>query len=375
MKKENPFDYQRVVTSSSFVDREKEIEILLGALLSGESTILYSPRRLGKSSLIQEVFRRIGKERMAIYINLWECFTEADIAENIVNATVNAAYNKLEKAALTLKEYITSAKPFLTVKPDGSIGVRLEFAEQEKTIRESVEMIEKIAKRQSKKAIVAMDEAQTIAEFPGHKLERILRSCIQQQKMVSYVFAGSKQHILEAMVSEKGRPFYGQLRPLTLGLISKEAFTPFIRSGFAKIGITVDDNVILEIYKFAEGNPQRTQQICHWLFSKAKNGARLTSSLVEQVVFDLCADLNKEFEVDLDEIKTKNQRYILRVFATDPVNTPFAQDYVQKHNLGPISTVQTAISGLVEKGILTADYMFVDPLLKTWLQFKFGKRL
>ncbi len=115
---ENPFEYQRIVVGKTFVDRKEEIKILTEALLSGENMLLYSPRRLGKSSLLQEILLRIKDQRITIYVDLWECLTEAEIAEKLATGIINTAFTKMEKAAAALKEAITSTRPLMSLEPD-----------------------------------------------------------------------------------------------------------------------------------------------------------------------------------------------------------------------------------------------------------------
>jgi len=366
---ENPFEYQRIVIGKTFVNRENELKILTNALFSGENMLLYSPRRLGKSSLLKEAILRIGNKRIAIYVDLWECLTELEIAEKLATSIINSTFTKIEKAAKVLKELITSARPFLTWEKDGSIGLKLEFVEKDKTLKETLTLIEKIAEKRKKKIIVVIDECQVITEFEGHRIEKVFRTVIQQQRMVAYVFSGSKQHVLKAMINQKTRPFYRQLRSMTIGPISIEGFSPFIKKSFLKVG-KIDDYTIQEIYHFACGNPQRTQQICHFLFSKACERIKLTPKQVEMVVVELCLNLDKEFEDEVDSIKNKRQRRILKALAIDPTDKPLSSEFIQKYSLGPSSSVQTALKALIEKGVLDEQYHFVDPLFKNWFIFK-----
>jgi AAA+ ATPase superfamily predicted ATPase len=367
---ENPFEYQRIVAGKTFVDREEELKSLIDALLSGENILLHSPRRLGKSSLLKETLQRIGNKRLSIYIDLWECLSEEEIAEKLISGIINTAYTSLEKAVAVIREMITSARPLLTVERDGSIGIKLDFVEKEKTLKEALSMIQKVSERRGKKMIVVIDECQVIAEFESHRVEKVFRTTLQEQTMVTYVFSGSKQQVLKAMVTQKTRPFYRQLRPMTLGPIAIGAFTPFIKNSFTKIG-GIDNRVIEEIYRFVSGNPQRTQQICHFLFSRAVAGESLTATLVEKVVFDICMSIDKEFEDELDGIKNTRQRRILKALVIESTQKPLSSEFLKKYSLGPASSVQTALKGLLEKGILDERYEFVDPLFRTWFMFKY----
>src|SRR4029453_13889062 len=57
----NPFVYGEIVPASSFVDREDELDRLTRDLLAGQKGFLISPRRYGKSSLIQQALRAAGR--------------------------------------------------------------------------------------------------------------------------------------------------------------------------------------------------------------------------------------------------------------------------------------------------------------------------
>ena len=110
---ENPFEYQRIVVGKTFVDREEEMKTLIKGLLSRENMLLYSPRRLGKSSLLQEVLLRIKDRCIVIYVDLWECLTEVEIAEKLATGIINAAFTKMEKAVAALKEALTSTRSLI----------------------------------------------------------------------------------------------------------------------------------------------------------------------------------------------------------------------------------------------------------------------
>ena len=63
MMVKNPFKYGEPVIGEDFTDRESECKEIAHDLYSGQNIILYSPRRLGKTSLIIEIEKRL-KERL-----------------------------------------------------------------------------------------------------------------------------------------------------------------------------------------------------------------------------------------------------------------------------------------------------------------------
>ena len=55
---------------------------------------------------------------------------------------------------------------------------------------------------------MAIDEFQTIASYPEKTVEATLRKRIQNCHNASFVFSGSKRHMMALMFTSQSRPFY-----------------------------------------------------------------------------------------------------------------------------------------------------------------------
>ena len=60
----SPFKYGSIVTDNYFVNRNKEINKLHNNFYSNLNTVLISPRRWGKTSLIKEACRTIKNKNI-----------------------------------------------------------------------------------------------------------------------------------------------------------------------------------------------------------------------------------------------------------------------------------------------------------------------
>ena len=60
---EFPFIFGKVVTGPQFINRKKEFAQLRANIDHGIHTILISPRRWGKSSLIKYLSKKLSKEK------------------------------------------------------------------------------------------------------------------------------------------------------------------------------------------------------------------------------------------------------------------------------------------------------------------------
>lgn len=70
---EVPFQYGRQAEAESFIDRVEDRKELKNFLSHGINTILVSPRRWSKSSLVKEAMRELQKENDEIKV----CFLDA----------------------------------------------------------------------------------------------------------------------------------------------------------------------------------------------------------------------------------------------------------------------------------------------------------
>ncbi|MEE9593526.1 MAG: hypothetical protein V3W28_08095, partial [Thermoplasmata archaeon] len=78
----NPFPYGRVVKGADFADREPELAELIRDLEAGQSILLISPRRYGKTSLMVEVLRRLEERgHLTALVDLFGSVTPTDLAE------------------------------------------------------------------------------------------------------------------------------------------------------------------------------------------------------------------------------------------------------------------------------------------------------
>ena len=121
----NPFVYGVIVTGKHFVDREKEIKELTIGLLGGQHIILYSPRKMGKSSILEETFRRINKSGKAIAfrMNLQMAETKEALASMLIDETVKRTYSSIEKLGKELKVLFKRINVRVFIDKEGKIGI------------------------------------------------------------------------------------------------------------------------------------------------------------------------------------------------------------------------------------------------------------
>lgn len=358
---ENPFKYGVEVVGEDFVDRKQELVELEREVLSGKSIVLYSPRRLGKSSLLKELFRRIGEKAISVYVKLYGVESRQAFAGKIAEGVIAGAYTKLDRMREALRS-LKELRPNLVLTPDG--GIKLEIGQRVTTrgLEEVLDFPERVAEKRGKRVVVAFDEFQEISALDGIGIEKLMKAKFEQHKRAAYVFAGSKRHLLHQIFADEGRPLFKFARPMELGNIPKEEFSGFILRKFEGTGGRIAGEVIDEILEFTGGHPYFTQQLCHELWYLAKKVE--DPSMVERAIEVVLAHYGVEYEHIWDGLRSGTQRRLLLGMAREHEPNLYSTDFIVKYQLKTVAHVQRALKllenkGLVEKGKIT-DLFFAE---------------
>lgn len=82
--------------------------------------------------------------------------------------------------------------------------------------------------KRKKTLIIIIDEFSDIEKYNGNTVEKALRSEIQKQDNMGYIFSGSEQFIMLDMIQNDKRAFYKLGRIMKLGPIKRDAYGCFI---------------------------------------------------------------------------------------------------------------------------------------------------
>ena len=78
----NPFRFGSVVTGEYFTNRKKEIKEIVSEIKTGQHIVLMSPRRYGKTSLVNEAMK--ASKTKWVRINMELIADEVDLANYYV---------------------------------------------------------------------------------------------------------------------------------------------------------------------------------------------------------------------------------------------------------------------------------------------------
>lgn len=375
----NPFIYGEVVTGGDFADRKDEVTRLLQDLKDGEKIFLISPRRYGKTSLIVNTLEKLKKEGLyTIYIDLYKATSLHKLLELYAREIAQKVETKIERAIHLIKEALPRVRPKITIGTDGSPSIGIDYINEKadvlRSFDELFELPQKIALKKKKNFVIVFDEFQEIRDFDGESLEKSMRSCIQHQRNVAYLFAGSKTHMIEDMVFNKDRAFYKLGKVMNLDKIPRAEFKKFLAHKFKITGFSLDKGTLDEILDKVENYPYNAQFLCHELWDRHRDGKKINITDVKACLKKIVNE-QTPFYITLWDNLTINQRDVLSAIVNIGDKRIFSQDFTSASGIKPHSTLQTSVSLLIKKGFLAKSkntYEITDVFFKEWIRLMTG---
>lgn len=375
---ENPFVYGKVVRGKCFADREAEIAELRNDIASSQNVIVFSPRRYGKTSLILEVLDRVKAEGLlTCYIDLFKVTSQETFIAAYAREVARLQGGRIQTMLKKIRDLLPRLVPKVVMKGEKvDLEVEFEFdprADKGPLFDDLFEAVATMSLQTGKKAVVVFDEFQEITGWDVKgQIERQMRTHFQMHESVSYIFMGSKRHLMQELFRNKNRPFYRFGKHFPLGKIPKDEFAEFIQRHFEETGYQTDLDAIREILHVADDHPYYTQLLCHILWDRKRQEKVIAKEDIYLAVQEVFMREAHAFHDIWDMLPLKSRQLLVALAKEDsPQVRPFSSGFLQKHNLGSASSVQRAITRLLEEEVLektNGGYQFTDVFFKRWLR-------
>lgn len=219
-----------------------------------------------------------------------------------------------------------------------------------------------------KRCYIAIDEFQQIAEYSEKGVEALLRSYIQFLPNVNFIFADSKQHVMQEMFASSKRPFYLSTQLLTIGTINLEEYANFAIGHFAKHNLQLPREVFDAVYGRFGGHTWYIQNMLNRLYSYSKD---VEMDSVTYAMEQIVAEQSYLYAVLLKAYSAGHVRLLKAIAQEGCVKEVLAGDFISKHRLKAASSVRYALKKLIENELVyqTADgYIIYDRFMGEWLR-------
>jgi hypothetical protein len=375
---ETPFVFGKIAEGIEFTDRNDETKELIANFTSGTNTILLSPRRWGKSSLVlkaADLANKKNKKMVFCFIDLYNVRAEEQFYQTLAQEVLRSTSGKLDEMLQTAKKYLAHLMPKFTVSPDesNSISLGLDWKEVEKQPEEILNMAEKIALSKKIRILICIDEFQNIAEFANPlAFQKKLRANWQKHQNASYCLYGSKRHMLLNVFSSPSAPFYKFGNLLLLEKISTSDLAAFIIKRFLDTHKKIEPEEAILITQKVECHTYYVQQLAQQAWLRTN---KLCSLLIIEAAFEsLLMQLSLLFQIMTDSLPTTQLNFLKAVI--DNVQKLSSSSIIKNYGFGTSANVLRIKQALIEKEILDIQgekIMFLDPMYKHWLNRYFYK--
>ncbi|MCY7302915.1 MAG: ATP-binding protein [Thermoleophilia bacterium] len=373
---ENPFTFGNLALDEAFIDREAELEALLGDLRSGQDVLLVAPRRYGKSSLALRAVRAALEEDILVAsCDLMRTPTKqrfaAALAKTIHDDLTSSVDQARDRAAGLFRGL--RIRPTIELDPDDgdlsfSFRASRAGADLDATIERLLGLPGRIAAERNRRVAIVFDEFQEVVGLDP-KLPNLMRSVFQGQPHVAHVYLGSKRHAMQSIFNDRNEPFWRNARQMQLGRLPEDALAEHIRDRFRATERDADDEAVWRILAITDGHPYATQELAFFAWGHVPLGHAAHESDVEAGLIDV---LNAEHN-NLSRLWdgcTRNERVVLLALRGGPLSL-FSEEVRERTGLPAATFVQRAVKALVRDDTVEQlpdkRYQLAEPFLAEWL--------
>ena len=373
---ESPFKYGVTVSKAAFTDRKNEFAKLRQNLTQGVNTSIISPRRWGKSSLVEKVINDINQKEKhirTVIIDLFAVSSEEEFLEVFAKEVIKASSSKWQEWMKSGGTFFKQLVPKFSVgiDPSTDFSISFDWNELKKHKDEILNLPETIATRRKIKFVICLDEFQNLASYAGYdSLEKRMRAVWQRQKNVTYCLYGSKRHMMTEIFNNPAKPFYRFGDIVMLPKISRENWIKFIQESFKKSGKSIDNEAAELIPDSMSCHSWYVQQLAHYAWQKTEK--RASRNEIEQSILELI-QANSPFYQKEIEVISATQLNLLKAVVNGETQLTSSK-VMQKYKLGTPRNVSKNKTTLINADIIhevDGHYEFLDPAFQKWFMKQF----
>ncbi|MBO7538758.1 MAG: ATP-binding protein [Prevotella sp.] len=371
---ENPFVTNGYAGPEYFCDRVEETKMLVEFLTNGNNMALMSPRRLGKTDLIKHSFNQpvISDHFYTFVVDIYATDSFRDFVNVFGKSILEALKPKGRKVWEKFLDMLFSIRSEISFDISGNpvwgLGVGAMTPPQT-----TLDEIFTYLRSADKHCLVAIDEFQQILYYNDNKnIEAELRTQIQRCPNANFIFSGSQRHLMSKMFLSPSRPFYQSVVPMSLEPIPFDRYWTFAESQFAKNGgrrITKD--VVEEVHSHFVGVTANVQRIMNILYMQTPAGEVCTKDMIAPAIDTYLRMSSEAYETLLRQMPEKQRNVFLAIAAEGRVKSISGGQFVRKYRLTSVSSVVSAVKGLLEKDFITetdGEYYVYDHFFRLWMQ-------
>ena len=372
-----PFVFGVETSEEHFTDREKETARLIQNFQNGINTILISPRRWGKTSLVHKACNMVESEHLrTVRLDIFSCRSEKDFYDAFATAVLKQTSSRIEEWLENIRLFLSRISPRITMGPDpmSDFSISLEYNPKPQDVDDILQLPERIAQKRGYSIVVCIDEFQQIGEFRDSlTFQKRLRSVWQLQKSVFYCLFGSKKHMMSGLFENSSKPFYKFGDILFLQKIDTEAWKEYICSRFIATGKRISPEFAENICRKVDNHSSYVQQYAWlvWIHTDKEAAADDLSNAYQ----DLLDQNTPLFEKQTENLTTYQMNF-LRAIVNGTHSEFSSREIIERYQLGSSANVSIIRKSLIDKELIDISRSQVyipDPVMEEWLRREFKR--
>jgi hypothetical protein len=376
------FPTDHPLSADQMIGREADVREIAATLAGGASVVVAGPRRTGKTSVCDAALEQLAERNVyTVAVDLFRIATAAELAEALVAATLSnrstlrRVLHQTRRAGRVVADALQTSA---IVRSKTQLGEELQIALQpglaardpERYLDYALELPARIAAADGKQVVVFFDEFQEVANprqpyGDPDRLTKRMRAIFQRSADVTYLFAGSIEHLMRDLFTPAHRALhqfggFHALRPIDV-----DDWTSGLGERFAVDGCTADERALARIVAYGGRHPRTTMLIAQ--------KSHLTTVELETRHIDF-AVVEQGLLAALRADRVSHEQTIERIRRLHKLGLVVAERLARKesvyHEL-PRGAVRRALEALRDAAIIEShgrgDWRFTSPLLQQYI--------
>ena len=376
-KTANPFIVAGRIAPEYFCDRVAESARLVKVVTNGNNLVIISPRRMGKTGLIQFCYDKpeIEKEYYTFFIDILHTSSLREFTYLLGKEIYETLIPRSRKMARLFMQAMKSISGKFGFDPASGLPTfNLELGDIERP-EYTLDEIFRYLDNADRRCIVAIDEFQQIAKYPEQNVEALLRTYIQRQANCNFIFAGSERHMMQEMFSSAARPFYNSADMMELKAIPKEIYVAFVTGHFKKCQRRIEPGDVEKVYDLFKGHTYYIQKAFNEAFADTPAGSECTTDTLQRAIEAMVVSNDTIFREILSNVPEKQKALLYAIAREGEAERITSADFIRRHSLTSASSVQSAMKKLLEKDMITETgkvFSVTDKLFAMWINGIYG---
>ncbi len=365
-----------------FVNRDELLTEMLSELADPDSTVgyaLYGKRRIGKTSVLKEVQRRLKPEKgcVAVYFSVWDLIDNSveEFCRNLSLEIIDA-YRPGLGLGYRAREFIQMPLSLLgKVLEETELRViysEFEFLISRKKPSEAGVLLEhcfglaeKLAKNTGTKCILLIDEFPSVIDLKtenrkiGEGILKKIRTIFEDWEKTTLCISGSVRSTMELTVLTASSPFYRQLVIKEVKPLGLEHVRTLLRQN-----LKIPEKSVEEIYDFSTGIPFYVNFIGKMLERKGKRDPESVRAIEQEFLGE---EGNLLFREEFNSLSPKEKAIVIEISRDRHSPGEIAASIGDK-----VSNVNTFLNYLIDKGHISRKekgfYSLEDPVFERWIR-------